>query len=301
MAALFLFLTSLALTFPTASADEHDNDVILSVHSRSFQQLSASSSLQPAERHAFTGDSVASGHEEDHDKSKAVSDSETSDHDEMHAYGQAVDRFADSKAAGDSEASEAVVAKQQMRQRVTSSIKEGLAAIEQSEEAALVENTRSNVQEALTGMALLKEQSKSVRQAVKELGLDFGLDRSAQLLAQDKAKAKLRQVGSDYQRLMEMTNNLDKHLERITGNSEKPQINTEDAEDAQFAALQKQTEHINEWFNKLKELKSQKDEVKAKKDEEVQAAAILGITPSEIQKELIKDGFHLEPLGDLPN
>jgi len=157
-------------------------------------------------------------------------------------------------------------------------------AVEKHDAAAAGQaGTGSQLAEASAGMSKLREESKGLRQAVEALGLNLGLHHA-------DARAKLQEVASDTQRVHHQANMLDRQLESIERLHQKPPA-SEKSEDDKFAELEKQTSHVMEWFNQLKQLKADRDKMKVKKDEAMQAAAGLGISPADIQKELIQKGL----------
>lgn len=158
-----------------------------------------------------------------------------------------------------------------------------LAKAVESHEAAATGQVGSRLAEASAGMSKLQQESQSLRQAVEALGLDVGLHHA-------DARAKLQQVASDTHRVHQNANMLDRQLESIERLRKEPPL-SDKSEDDKFAELEQQTSHIMEWFNQLKQLKADRDKMKAKKDEAMQVAASLGISPADIQKELVQKGL----------
>jgi hypothetical protein len=253
-----IFFVSLIVAVVTAAqADSPGNKTKV----QSFQQFSQKSSTaaKPEDRHAGVADGEA--------------DSET-DAESMQNSQEIAHMIAES-----------------MRDVVESSFVESDS---KSASGATAEATGHAIAEAYVGMSDIASHSKYVRSAVDSLTKSLGLDHHVKNLELRQAAAKeaMVQLALVHQRVHADMNGLNKELEAISSNVDAIQEPVE-VDDEKFAAVEQQTKNMLAWFQQIKQLRSDRDKMKAQTEAAMSTAKALGITPEEVTKDLTAKGLKL--------
>jgi len=141
----------------------------------------------------------------------------------------------------------------------------------------------------------LSDESVALRKGMAEAGLDFDLDQKV------LARTKLQQLSLEKKRVKEMADNLDRQMQEqyaallgsevdkvasLMGVAADGDGGSKTSEDEQFAQLEEQTNNIVHWFSQLKQLREDRDKVKAQKELAAKAASSVGLSLEEVHQEL---------------
>lgn len=171
-------------------------------------------------------------------------------------------------------------------------------------------STRQGEGEAAALFSLDRVSDSSALQstAVEKPTVSGSASESESEKAKERATAQLEEVALERQQVMQNAERLDREMNEqyaalggdeaggnhgagslvsVAETESAPGTTKELTEDEQFDALEKQTDSIMKWFQQIKSLRKERDQLKAKKDAAVKGASSAGINQEDIAKKIL--------------